>query len=318
MLMLISVIIPVYNVEKYIGNCISSILNQNVNDFLEIILIDDGSSDDSLSVIKEFERNYKNIKVIAQSNKGVSAARNVGMKNAEGKYVYFVDSDDFLEPHSLVKVVELLNKNPIDVLLFKYSKVNESYEAEHFKDYYIYDNSSHKMSKFLKNNTIVAQVWMFIYNLEALRVNNISFIEGVYHEDEDFVSKSLAVCENIYLMDHKVYNYVKRPNSIITTTDPKKNKKKLKDISTVILSLKEFEKSIFDKGKKVGINRKLEQLTMSLVLKLMKLEDEMFNRDILVKLKDYNLIPLKYSNSSFKIKLMSFYLNNFYLRKIRK
>ena len=96
----VSIVIPVYNVEKYLEECIESAIKQSLND-IEIICINDGSTDSSLEILKKYEKKYSNIIVISQENKGLSASRNVGIRKAKGKYIYFLDSDDFIDTNSM-------------------------------------------------------------------------------------------------------------------------------------------------------------------------------------------------------------------------
>lgn len=112
-----SIIIPVYNVEKYLKKCLTSIVQQNFNDY-ELILVDDGSTDMSGKICDEFEEKYNNIIVMHISNSGVSNARNKGLEIARGEYIWFVDSDDYVEPEALKILSEQLEMNPKIELLF--------------------------------------------------------------------------------------------------------------------------------------------------------------------------------------------------------
>ena len=117
----ISIIIPVYNVENYLRQCIESILEQEYEE-KEIILVDDGSTDNSGSICDEYADKYENVLVIHKENGGLSDARNVGLAKAAGEYVLFVDSDDFVEENSLSPIVEIVNANPVDVVLLEAQK----------------------------------------------------------------------------------------------------------------------------------------------------------------------------------------------------
>ena len=96
----VSIVIPVYNVEKYLKQCLESVVNQTL-DKIEVICINDGSTDNSLNILKEYEKKYNNIIIIDQENKGPGFARNIGMKRASGKYIYFLDSDDYIELNAM-------------------------------------------------------------------------------------------------------------------------------------------------------------------------------------------------------------------------
>ena len=127
--MLLSVIVPVYNVEKYLSKCVDSLLNQNLlPEEYEIILVDDGSTDRSGDICDEYAMHHSNVKAIHQQNGGLSVARNTGIQVAAGKYVQFVDSDDYLEPNVLKSLVEKMKLEDLDVLRFNYRNVNEQGE----------------------------------------------------------------------------------------------------------------------------------------------------------------------------------------------
>ena len=124
---LVSVVIPVYNVEKLISRCVDSVLNQTYKN-LEIILVDDGSPDNSVEVIDGYIEKYQNIKLINQPNLGVCVARNTGFENAVGKYVWFVDPDDYIAPNCLGGILSALDENNADLITFDYFNVLEESE----------------------------------------------------------------------------------------------------------------------------------------------------------------------------------------------
>ena len=123
----ISIIIPIYNTEKYLSMCIDSIVidNENYND-CEIILVNDGSTDESENVCKLYANKYKNIVYLKKKNGGLSDARNFGIKNSHGKYILFIDSDDFIEKNSLKRIMEYVNKKDYDVVFLKAFKYKEN------------------------------------------------------------------------------------------------------------------------------------------------------------------------------------------------
>ena len=116
----ISVIIPVYNCKMYLRQCIESVINQDEKN-IEIILVDDGSTDGSSSICEEYAKKDKRITFVHKKNEGVSVARNVGLKNAKGKYIAFVDADDYINPKTYSKAFEHMEKNNLDLLIWNYS-----------------------------------------------------------------------------------------------------------------------------------------------------------------------------------------------------
>lgn len=122
----LSLVIPMYNVELYIERCLNSCINQNLspNEY-EIIVINDGSKDNSLSIVEKIVQKYTNIHVISQINGGLSSARNTGLKNARGKYIWFIDSDDWIEPNVLKTLYDAASQNDVDILRFAWNVVDE-------------------------------------------------------------------------------------------------------------------------------------------------------------------------------------------------
>lgn len=114
---LVSVIIPVYNVENYLKECLDSVLNQTYKN-IEVIVINDGSTDKSLHILEDYSSKFNNIKIIDQENSGQSVARNKGLENAKGKYIYFLDSDDYILPDTLKKLIKKLEMNNLDIIRF--------------------------------------------------------------------------------------------------------------------------------------------------------------------------------------------------------
>ncbi|WP_289681608.1 glycosyltransferase family 2 protein [Romboutsia ilealis] len=236
-----SIIIPVYNIQNYLENCLDKILNQSFNDY-EIILINDGSTDDSGLICEKYKLKDNRIKYINKSNEGPSSARNDGIKIATGEYVVFVDGDDWLFENSLEKINELINenKNP-DIIVNR----TTSYYTE--QDEYIdcsYYFELEKMSK-LENQEVfnVCQnmhnfwmaPWVFIVNTEHLKKNNLYFSEGLLHEDEEWVPRLILNSKNIAYNNFCYYcNRANRPGSITQSLNIKKEFDKLEIIDILI------------------------------------------------------------------------------------
>ena len=216
---LITIIVPVYNVEKYLDECINSLINQDYKR-IEIILIDDGSKDNSLKICKEFEKKYKNIKLIEQKNSGVSIARNKGIENANGEWICFVDSDDYMEKNMISKMVEEANKETFDILItppiMDYKKVSE--KAKIFDEEI---NFTNKNKDKLLLNVICRQYkeknvthinaggpWGKLYKTEFIRNNNLSFIVGLKRmQDVIFNLYSMNIANKVIYREIFLYHY---------------------------------------------------------------------------------------------------------------
>ena len=172
----LSLIIPVYNVEKYIYDCIESCINQNLSsEKYEIIFVNDGSTDNSGKIINKYKEEYSNIILIEQENNGVSSARNNGLNAASGEYIWFIDSDDYIKENILLDIVNILDDYKPDKLEFEYEKVNgiknKNKNIEHLNIV--------KSTNITNNMPDNGYTWKYIVRKELLDVNNIKFLEGV-------------------------------------------------------------------------------------------------------------------------------------------
>lgn len=221
--MLLSIIIPVYNVEKYIEKCIESILNE-LNDSIEVIIVDDCTKDNSIKVCESLTYGHKNIKIIKrQENGGLSAARNTGIEMANGKYCWFVDSDDYIMPGSIKKIIELLNKNQNDLIIFNHLRVDETgakkYESK-LKEEKIEINTLDERIEFIGKyllNEYGFEVWSKIFSLEIIKKKQIKFEpnKDIFAEDICFLLYYINYCKNISIKPYECYCYLIRESSIM-------------------------------------------------------------------------------------------------------
>ena len=214
----LSIIIPIYNVEKYIGQCLYSIYNQEVDESLfEVIIVNDGTPDNSMDIVQEYI-NHKNLYVINQENQGLSVARNTGLKRAKGDYVWFVDSDDWLADNSLNIVISHVNNN-YDVLKIKLCRINESNGIYTIDSYnkYLKDKDIITGKNFLFDEGAYAPAQSFIFNRHFLQVNNLFFFPRIYHEDGEFGMRTLYLAKSIKLLNSVCYNYRLREGSIMSS-----------------------------------------------------------------------------------------------------
>ena len=194
----ISVIVPVYNVEKYIRKCIQSILNQSFQDF-ELILVDDGSTDESLRILNEFKKQYSHkIKVISQSNKGVSVARNRGILESHSTYIMFVDSDDWLEDSILNAMYESALQNQSDLVLCDARVVNEDTSLrEIWKSGDLKTQTDSIFQNKSLINTILPAPWGKLYKRSFFVDHNIEFPEGLRNQDLGTTPRILCHAKSI-------------------------------------------------------------------------------------------------------------------------
>lgn len=213
---LVSVVIPIYNVEEYLTDCVNSVINQTYTN-IEIILVDDGSNDSSSQLCDEFEKNDNRIKVIHKANGGLSDARNTGMEYSAGDFICFIDSDDYIDVDYIAELLGLLLENNCDVAICSFKKVKRA--EEYIKNcnncvelYTGKDIIDHIYGEdYIK--TIVA--WNKLYRKSLF--DNIRYPVGLIHEDEATTCTILYCAEKVVVTDSVLYFYRIRDNSITTS-----------------------------------------------------------------------------------------------------
>lgn len=218
--MLISFILPVFNVEKYLKECIDSLIKADIKNS-EIILVIGKSTDKSNEICYEYEEKYENIKVIVRNSTGLSNGRNCGFNVCKGKYVAFIDSDDYVNSENLVKTINLLEKNSeIDVLVTDYIKdygENSKKSTNQIKSKSTFHDYTYT-KQFLKSKGFYFSVWRNIYKKEFLEKENFTFMEGYICEDVPYTTKIFAKTEKIYYSSLEYYNYrINRDGSLMNT-----------------------------------------------------------------------------------------------------
>ncbi|MDB8551639.1 glycosyltransferase [Turicibacter sanguinis] len=235
----ISVIVPVYNVEDYILECLTSILNQSLKE-IEIIVVNDGSKDKSIDRIQNLVEENSNIQVIHKENGGLSSARNEGLKYATGEYIIFIDSDDFIERDFLEKLYNEAKDEKLDIACGGFTKYfsKENYEKilrndELFNTKVLSGKEFLKLQLESKNYRV--EVWDDLYRREFLLENNLLFNENLLHEDEEFTPKSLLLARRVKLVETYGYIYRQRDNSIMNT------KTNIRNIDSIFYIIQEFK-----------------------------------------------------------------------------
>jgi glycosyltransferase involved in cell wall biosynthesis len=228
----ISVVIPVYNVEKYLHRCVDSILNQTFQDF-EIILINDGSQDGSGQICDEYALKDKRIKVLHKKNARVAAARNDGIKMAKGQYISLIDSDDWIEPEMYQNMIKKAEEMSLDFIMCDYKKKSNDYEDKRTQPirggYFSRDDIKNElfpcliMFDHIEFSPTISN-WVCLLKLEFLKTNHLLYDEDIHYcEDSIFGSKVLYHASNFYyLKNQHYYNYFYNPNSTTNTYNDKK------------------------------------------------------------------------------------------------
>lgn len=231
---LVSVIVPVYNVEKYIRRCVDSILAQTYKN-IEIILVDDGSKDESGRICDEYSKIDTRIIVVHKENGGLSSARNMGLDICHGKYILFVDSDDWIRDDAVEVAKSFIKNSEIEIVAFSFyiadSNIKSNdYEIKHIN---VHNSELNTSDDLLQNfhrdwNKIMIVAWNKLYKKTVF--DNLRFKEGVYHEDEYAIVEILKQTQTIYSIDIPLYFYAMSENSIMRNKNCKINHKKTIDL----------------------------------------------------------------------------------------
>lgn len=218
-----SVVVPVYNVEKYLGECVDSLLNQTFTDF-EILLIDDGSTDSSGEICDRYAHSDSRVKAFHFENEGLGAARNKGFGKAVGEYVIFLDSDDFYDTNTLEILYSNLSENKPDVLIFSGKPFFDGINSDIKTLSYIHTVGLNEvidgkafLDKAIKSEEFYPQVCMYVYQRDFLVSSGIAFDEGVIHEDEQYSFLLLMRAKKVLCIPDRLYNRRYRTGSIMTS-----------------------------------------------------------------------------------------------------
>ena len=261
----LSIIVPIYGVEQYLRKCIDSLLAQDLaSSEYEIILVDDGSPDACPQICDEYAMERSLIRVIHRKNGGLSAARNSGIEVAQGEYLMFVDSDDYIGPNVLGKLMAQVERKNLDVLRYDFSNVNDKYEEFH-------PNRDPKRDVDFSESVVDGETflnerlgpgcyaWQFILRRDLIIIdgtsnplipsssnplNNVLFTPEIYFEDTDWTPRMLLRAKRVASTPMIVYNYLWRTGSITLPTDPIKRKKVLEDKIRLIRGFKEQSKLV--------------------------------------------------------------------------
>jgi glycosyltransferase involved in cell wall biosynthesis len=298
----VSVIVPIYNTGKYLERCINSILNQTYGN-LEIILVNDGSTDDSRYICERFSRKYKHIKCINKKNTGVSDSRNEGINVAQGDLITFVDSDDVISEDMIEMLVELLEIENADLSICKIRYIHEN------NNYYI-PSSNYKKFNFSREETLKAILNIHSFNIgpcgkiyKRKLLDNLRF-ESNLHINEDILFLFLYAtrCDKTVYIDSEKYFYIRREGSASTSPFSKKNFDTL-FVTQTILDLCKFTPSLIDNSIRFALKNyiKLANKIIYSNYNLFKDELKMVTNKI-----DYYRKRIKFSKHNFKIKIICF------------
>ncbi|HSJ66608.1 MAG TPA: glycosyltransferase [Anditalea sp.] len=216
--MKLSIIVPVFNIEFFIKPCLESIINVNLDyDEYEVIVIDDGSTDNSLAIINEFAADFKQIKVFSQKNKGLGSARNKGIEYASGDYIWFVDGDDLVNSENVASALIFACNQDLDVLAFDFQPVNEKGGPENWIEFKLKYKKDLTVTgpEFYLLNFAKSYIWLYFFRRKLFSDNNLAFEDSIKMQDGEIMPRIMLHCSTIKYLDKKLISYRFRENSAV-------------------------------------------------------------------------------------------------------
>lgn len=293
----LSIIIPVYNTEKHIKKCLESLVKQKMQDF-EIVVVNDGSTDNSEQIIQDYISNNQNIKIkyYKKENGGLSSARNYGVEKAIGKYISFIDSDDYIDENLYKNLEKYMDKN-IELIKFKMQTVNEKGKVIKKIEGPVFEEvtGQEAFSILCTEDYFLEVACIYLYKTEFFIQNNFQYKVGAYHEDFGLTPLIIVQAKTVVSTNEYGYYYLQTENSIMRNKDYKKTIKKVNDV------LEQYDEAI-KTIENIKITKKTEELikryyTNTIIIKAKELEKKEFseyikklkNRKIYKNIVPYNL-----------------------------
>lgn len=275
--MILSIIIPLYNKEQYVGHCLNSLLNQNLpDDDFEIIVLDDGSTDNSGNIAKKYADNHMNIHLYSHPNIGISATRNKGLDIAKGEFIYFLDADDYLASNVLLELTEIAKGNKLEILGFHSAQVSD-YTQTISTNINANNNSVEVMDgiEFIGKRGYRHEVWWYIINKNFLLDTGILFEEGRMAEDTYFTANIFLKSTRVSQVNLDVHRFVKVRNSIQTSTNYNHTVKFVDDMVFAIEQIHLAKKLVnpehmFYQQAMMALKRKQQSIIFALFIKVFR------------------------------------------------
>ena len=317
--LLLSIVIPVYNSEKYLKKCLDSLLlPKEYRNLYEIVAVNDGSTDDSLSILESYSSEYKFVRMFNQCNKGQSSARNLGLRMAEGKYIFFVDSDDFVFTDSLKYLVDLCKSITLDLLFFRHFHGEENDLTQKKNKYKITSvaNDSPIMTgmAYLSLFDFVNSPCLCLFSRQFLITSSLFFKEGYYLEDGIYMMEALLKAKRVSSIDLYVYFYVQRAGSTMHNFT-QSHLRKLNDSFVHAIDYMDYLIRSFAIENENALYRCVahrDSFIISLLIRFLRYSESAdYVRTVLTHFVDVGLYPITYSKFlPLRVKLVYWILNN--------
>lgn len=306
---LLSFIIPAYNAEPYLKECLDSIyrLNMRGRDF-EVIVVNDGSTDGTAELLDAYGKTHADMVVLTQENRGLSAARNAGMRQAQGQYICFVDADDHL--YAAQPPLDVLEKQEMDIVGVNILQKDITGRRAPYRRYIpLYHQVYQPARTFMKGRNLMPCVVAYFFRRAFLEQREMVFTEGFYHEDEDFTVCAFAQADSFIAVNVDWYERILHPESITTTTDHQKQQQKFRDLVRILRKLEDLAQS--DAELRACMQYKLDYLAVDMLrLLLRQRHSHAFRNEIVGEMRKLGYFPLRWHNE------WKYILFNIYTRAI--
>lgn len=277
--MLLSVILPTYNQEEYLGRCLDSLLAQDIpaSDY-EVIIVNDESTDKTLDIAREYESRHANIVVLDKKNGGTGAARNSGFDMARGKYIHFVDPDDYIAQNVYGTILKAAELHHLDITGFLFTKTKKTDWAESDTDLESLDLQSVTVmdgTSYIAENNYRNTVWWYFIKRDFMKESGLRFIEGRWMEDSILTPQLFIKAKRMARVPIDVYRYMITPNSAMTSKEPEHYHKLISDIENAALKFDEFLQDLPESTEKQlrckqRIRTRQQSFVFFLLVRLMK------------------------------------------------
>lgn len=297
-----SIIIPAYNAESYIARCIQSVCQQNLNEKeLEVIIINDGSTDNTLNIVQNYQKEHSFLKIISTPNRGLSNARNRGIEEADGEYLLFLDSDDSIQPFVLEIIYEEMKRDNLDMMLMNYQRIDS--QQNRLNLFFQIEKNTRQVTsgiKFLSTHSFPPMVWNYAYKKDFLKRNNL-WMKAIWHEDEEFTPRAIYLAQRIKYFPILFYNYYQNKESYMETYKEENFLFLVQAMGSLKRFINQYPKDI--RGKKI-FNQHIAKLILFYIKK--NLNGKYHNQQALIKeIKKEGLLPLQPKKKSFSSILLN-------------
>lgn len=306
-----SILIAAYNVETYIEKCVRSCYEESLSNLYEIIVVNDGSTDGTASILDKLKASIDNLQIIYQNNSGLGTARNKGIINAKGEYIWMIDGDDYCSPNAIELILQKIETNE-DIYGFNFNIITENNNVlKKYKSNFIKEKQP--ASEYYLNHYQDSYTFQYIFKKYLFLDYNILFQPKINMQDSEILPKLIFRANNFIYTDHCIYNYVQHKNSFTNTSNADKRLSYFKSIIAVEKSLKSFGQLIEKKDEILyqGIQKKRISLHKVVFHHLIFFS---YSTEGLLKiinyLKKHDFYPLRY-NAKGKYKMIKYGLNTF-------